>query len=144
MRINITKETDVLKILDISSFKKVLKPIKVTNTEKFLDCLIERASLLCSCLGRNFTLEDHEHIDLHCEITANVPFVFSAHIGNGANCWITAEKECGESLQEHRDKKELLGYLESIILPNQIVFKTLKLNQRIRNCKSSFILSLED
>jgi hypothetical protein len=144
MKMNLVKETDVLKIFDISGFKKVLKPIKVTNTEKFLDSLIERADLLLSCLGRNFSLEDYAHIDLHCEITCNTPFVFSAQVGNGANCWITAEKECGESLQNHRDKKELLGYLESIILPDMIVFKTLKLNQRIQNYKSFFTLSLED
>lgn len=144
MKINFTKETDPLKIFDINGFKKVLKPIKVTNTEKFLDSLIERTELIRSCLGRDFSLDDHKNIDLYCEITCNVPFAFSAHIGNGVNCWITAEKKCGESLQDYRDKKELLGYLESIILPDKIVFKTLKLNQRVRNYKSVFTLSLED
>jgi hypothetical protein len=144
MKISLNKETDVLKVFNISCFKKVLKPIKVTNTEKFLDNLIKRADLIQRCLDRDFSLEDHEHIDLSCEITCNIPLLFSAHIGNGSNCWITAEKKCGESLQDHRDKKELLGYLESIILPDKIVFKTLVLNQRIRNHKSVFTLSLED
>jgi hypothetical protein len=144
MNLNIHKEVDVLRMLDINHFKKVLKPIKVSRNDEFLDTLIERSSLILSCLNKGLSIEDHQNVNIYCAVSCNIPLLFSARIGNGANCWISGIKMNGESLdiQSHHDKKELLEFLENIRLPSKIIFTTLELNQKIGKSESKFSLSI--
>jgi hypothetical protein len=104
-----------------------LKPIKTPNSEKCIDNLLNRVQFLLSCLNRDYDLEDHEKIELSCSETCNIPIEFSAHIGNGANCWITGDKSNGESLnvQGHYDKAQLLDFLENIRLPKTFIIERL-------------------
>jgi hypothetical protein len=144
LKIYIKKEIDELIMFDNTGFKKVLKPIKTSNTEKFLDNLIDRAHLLLSCLNRGFDLADHDKINLSCSLTCNIPITFTAQIGHGMNCWISGYKSNGESFGDTGIyKEELLEYLESITLPTVIVFKTFELSQKIGKSESKFTFSID-
>jgi hypothetical protein len=146
LKINLKKDIDELIIFDIYSFRKALKSIKVTNTEKFIDELLNRPSLLLSCLNRKFDLDDHKKIELNCLLSCNIPLEFSARIDNhGVNCWLLGETINGESLGNFgNEKQELIELLESLTLPKEIVFKTFELNQRIGKSESKFTYSNEN
>lgn len=140
MKLNIKKDIDELIMFNIYSFRKAIKSIKVNNTEKFIDDLLNRPSLLLSCLNRGFDLDNHEKIELNCLLTCNIPLEFSAKIDNhGVNCWLLGENINGESLGNFgNEKQELIELLESLRLPKEIVFKTFELNQKIGKSESKF------
>lgn len=143
MELKIYTKPNPLKVFDkVSKLKKLLKSIKVENNDKFIERLLSKPSEILSLLSEGYSLEDHNHINLNCEIKCNIPIQFSAQIGNGANCWITGEKPNGESLYDDKDKTGLVEILESIDLPDKIIFTEVELTQIVQNSKSEFKYNL--
>lgn len=143
MELNFYKKPNPIKVFDkVSKLRKLLKPIKVRNNNKFIDQLLFKPQEILHFLSEGFSLEDHGYIDIRCEINCNIPIQFSAQIGDGANCWILGEKPNGESLYDYNDKSGLIEILENLHLPDQIIFNEVSLIQKIQNSTSEFKYTL--
>ncbi len=135
----IYKKPNPLKVFDkVSKLKKILRPIKIENNEKFIENILNKPVEILHLIGEGYSLEDHKYIDLNCKIQCNIPIEFSAQIGNGANCWITGGKPNEESLYDTNDKSGLMEILEELDLPDKIIFTEIELTQVIQNSKSEF------
>lgn len=139
MELNIYKKPNPSKVFDkIAKFKKLLKPIKVKNDNTFINQLLSKPNEILHLLTEGFSLEDHNYINLNCEIKCNIPIQFGAQVGNGANSWLFGKKSNMESLYDCNDKTVLIELLESIHLPNEIIFTEITLTQKIQSSKSEF------
>ncbi|MER3374791.1 MAG: hypothetical protein RIM83_09175 [Allomuricauda sp.] len=145
MELKIYKKPNPLKVFDkVSKLKKLLKPIKVKNSEDFIDELLSKPQEILTLLFDGFSAKDAEYLYITCDLKCNIPIGFSAFFGNGAYCWITGEKPNGESLDRISDRNGIIEILENIELPDKIIFTEIELNQKIQNSKSEFKYSLTD
>lgn len=138
---NLAKEKDKispLKVLkNISCFKKILKGFTPSNTDTLLDVLLYQPKLVHSCMTKGFTLEDANFFNLSCKVHYNIPLVASAWFGHekGYTLQHTSEN-CSPVTNFERD--QLLDFLQTIELPNQIKPIHLEIKQTVDNIESIF------
>lgn len=143
MKFRIESKPSPLRQLDnFKQLKIALKPIKADEGGKFLDVLLTHCAMLKSAIGKDFSLADHQHVAIRCDVYFNIPLVSSAGVGgetdsglqkygkNGIRTMFENKKELGEYLQG-------LDRIPSIILPNK-----LELTQKIGDTKSKFVYEL--
>lgn len=139
------KKPNPLKVFDkISKLKKLLKPIKVENSDKFIEKLLLKPLEILNIISEGYSSKDYDYIDISCDVKCNIPIEFSARIGNGSMCWITGEKPNGESLYDANDKSGLIEILENLDLPRVIVFTEIKLLQAVETARSEFKYELTE
>lgn len=141
MNLKIYKEPNPLKMFDkVSKLKKLLKPIKVTNDDLFINKLLEKPQEILSFLFEGYSIQDddYENIHLNCIIKCNIDLKFGANFGNGACCWINGEKLNGETFDDTEDKKGLIDILENMYLPDKILFTEVELKQKVCGSESEF------
>lgn len=142
MELEIYRKPNPLKVFDrISKLKKLLKPIKVMNNEKFVDNLLLKSNEIFNIISEGFSIEDDNHINITCNLKCNIPISFYVHIGShGANCSIIGERPNGTSIDNGfgNVKENLIEALESMNLPDKIKFTDINLTQIIGNSSSIF------
>jgi len=143
MKFKIESQPNSLRQLDnIKQLKASLKPIKADEGGKFLDALLEHCYTLNKAIGKDFSLQDHQHIDLRCDVYFNIPLVSSACVGNGSNAWLQQYQK-NEHGMMFENKKELGEYLQGLErIPSTIIPVKLELTQRIGDAKSKFAYEL--
>ncbi|GMN04626.1 hypothetical protein MTsPCn5_00140 [Croceitalea sp. MTPC5] len=140
MKFRIESRPSPLRQLDnFKQLKPVLKPIKADESGKFLDLLLEHCMILNRAIGKDFSLSDHSHIDISCDVYFNIPLVSSASVGNGSNAWLQEYDKSGGGAMLN-DKKELGQYLQGLeSIPSVIQPVKLELSQKIGDAKSKFV-----
>ncbi len=140
MKFKIESRPNPLRQLDnIRQLKASLKPIRADEEGKFLDVLLEHCYILNKAIGKDFSLRDHQHIDLRCDVYFNIPLVSSASVGNGSNAWLQEYDKSGGGAMLN-DKKELGQYLQGLeSIPSVIQPVKLELSQKIGDAKSKFV-----
>ncbi len=140
MKLNTYKKSNESKVFNnIPKLKKLLKSIKIENSDKCIDEILNRPNQILGVISEGFGLEYNEDIYIKCVAKCNLPVEFSAEVGREANCWIIGEKPNGETLYATSDREGLIEILESIErLPPKIIFNEIELHQRIMNSESFF------
>lgn len=142
MKLKIYKKPNPLKVFDkVSKLKKLLKPIKVSNNDDFIDKLLLKPMEILHIINDGFSIEDHYHININCNVKCNIPIEFSAHIGeHGSNAWIIGEKPDGTSIDNSfgGQREDVVEVLENLRLEKLIVFTEIELSQVIGNSSSVF------
>lgn len=143
MKFKIESKPSPLRQLDnFKQLKSSLKPIKADEGGKFLDVLLAHCYTLNNAIGKDFSLQDHQHISLICEVHFNIPLISSASVGNGSNAWLQEYDKSGSGMM-FETKKELGEYLQSLeSIPNLIIPIKLELTQKIGDAKSKFVYEL--
>ncbi|GMN08435.1 hypothetical protein MTsPCn5_38240 [Croceitalea sp. MTPC5] len=143
MKFKIESKPSALRQLDnFKQLKTVLKPIKADESGKFLDALMEHCMLINRAIGKDYSLADHTHIDISCDVYFNIPLVSSAQVGNGSNAWLH-EYHKNEHGTMFENKKELGEYLQGLErIPSTIIPIKLELTQRIGDAKSKFVFEV--
>lgn len=143
MKFKIESKPGPLRQLDnIKQLKSILKPIKADERGKFLDVLLAHCYSLNNAIGKDFSIQDHQHISLSCEVHFNIPLISSASVGNGSNAWLHEYDKTGSGIM-FETKKELGEYLQSLeSIPNLIIPIKLELTQKIGDAKSKFVYEL--
>ncbi len=143
MKFKIASKPSPLRQLDnIKQLKSVLKPIKTDADGKFLNALMQHCGILNKCIGKDFSLSDHDYIDLRCDVFFNIPLVSSATIGSGSNSFLQEYEKSGvgTTFMEKKDLAQFLHGTES--LPSTIVPVKLEFSQKIGDAKSKFVYEL--
>ena len=143
MKFKIESKPSPLRQLDnFKQLKTALKPIKADENGKFLEALLEHCMIINRAIGKDFSLADHSHIDISCDVYFNIPLVSSAQVGNGSNAWLH-EYQKNEHGVMFENKKELGEYPQKLErIPSTIIPIKLELTQRIGDAKSKFIYEI--
>lgn len=137
-----SKPRPLRQLNNIRQLKTSLKPIKADENGKFLENLLEHCMTINRAIGKDFSLADHSHIDISCDVYFNIPLVSSAQVGNGSNAWLH-EYQKNEHGVMFENKKELGEYLQSLErIPSTIIPIKLELTQRIGDAKSKFVYEI--
>ncbi len=143
MKFKIESKPSPLRQLDnFRQLKNALKPIKADEEGKFLDALLQHCIQLHSAIGKDYSLADHDHMDIRCEVHFNIPLSSLAWIGNGSHRCLQ-ELNKGGNGATFDAKKELGLYLQGLeSIPSIIQPVKLELTQKIGEAKSRFVYEL--
>lgn len=123
----------------VSRLKKLLKPIKVRNSDSFIKKILDKPLEISNLITSNYKGNDFEYINVNCEIKCNIAISFHCRINGSTNAWIITEKPNGESFYIIDDVEIVLReVLKNIDLPEKIIFTEIDLNQKIKNVESAF------
>lgn len=142
MDLKVYSKPNPLKVFDkVSKLKKLVKPIKVESNDKFIEKLLSKPKEILDIIGSGFSIEDHNHINIKCELKCNLPISFSAQRSHGgANCWVLGQKLDGTDIDNSfgNTKSNLIEVLENLELPSKIIFTEVEMTQEIGSSTSVF------
>ncbi|KQC28659.1 hypothetical protein AAY42_01115 [Flagellimonas eckloniae] len=122
--------------------KNGLKPIKADVEGRFLDALLQHCVQLHNAIGKDYSVADHDHMEIRCEVFFNIPLSSLAWIGNGTHRCLQELRKDGNGAK-FDTKKELAVYLQGLeSIPSIIKPVKMELIQKIGDAKSRFVYEL--
>ena len=137
MKLRTKPQTNHLLLFDnIKSFKPLLKPIPLTDTENLFKILNNRASKLTTIISKGFDDMMNDDFKLNCIINTNCCFSIFSNFGGGCNFGYLILDQTGSNVSADSDLVNEV--LSESVFPSMIEMKEIIFKQRVRNFTSEF------